>query len=333
MCGQWSDSGYMRQQKESLSQEMKFSDWTRLVDELVEHRISAVLLRGGEVFLFPEIVKLLEYFNSKGIFTSIDTNGTLLKDFAKDLVRLGSIHLTFSIDGPEEIHDFVRGSKGCFNLLKENIALLHEHEKTSSHKIGKSITFTISPYSYRGLSKIPDIARGMGIDTITVVPYYYAPKNIGEQYQKELEENFSCQAFSWLGFQHETAEIDFTIFRDEYHEFLENLDGINVFPYMGSSKTNLTEDDYRVWFTDVQSPVGPIDCQNIEKFIDIQPNGNANFCTDFPDYSIGNVKESKIFDLWNSDRADRFREYRRKKQLAICYRCGAKYMSEVADKI
>ena len=24
--------------------------------------------------------------------------------------------------------------------------------------------------------------------------------------------------------------------------------------------------------------------------IDIQPNGETNFCVDFPDYSIGNVK-------------------------------------------
>ena len=32
----------------------------------------------------------------------------------------------------------------------------------------------------------------------------------------------------------------------------------------------------------------------MERLIDIQPDGEANFCVDFPDYSIGNVKQASI---------------------------------------
>jgi MoaA/NifB/PqqE/SkfB family radical SAM enzyme len=56
-------------------------------------------------------------------------------------------------------------------------------------------------------------------------------------------------------------------------------------------------------------------------------DGPANFCVDFPDYSIGNVKAASIEELWNAGPAARFREYRRKRPLAVCHRCGAKYMS------
>jgi MoaA/NifB/PqqE/SkfB family radical SAM enzyme len=44
---------------------------------------------------------------------------------------------------------------------------------------------------------------------------------------------------------------------------------------------------------------------------------------------MGNVKESTIEEVWNSERGLRFRAYRRERPLAICYRCGAKYMSEI----
>jgi hypothetical protein len=49
------------------------------------------LLRGGEPFLFPGIIDLLEYLVAKGIATSVDTNGTVLERYAADLVRLGDI--------------------------------------------------------------------------------------------------------------------------------------------------------------------------------------------------------------------------------------------------
>jgi sulfatase maturation enzyme AslB (radical SAM superfamily) len=61
--------------------------------------------------------------------------------------------------------------------------------------------------------------------------------------------------------------------------------------------------------------------------LDIQPDGEANFCIDFPDYSIGNVRTSTIEELWNGERAQRFRDFRRQTPLAVCHRCGAKYCS------
>ena len=89
----------------------------------------------------------------------------------------------------------------------------------------------------------------------------------------------------------------------------------------------LNEDEYRAWFAGPQIPVGPQYCLNVERLIDIQPDGSANFCVDFVDYSFGNVREATIEELWNGERAERFRTYRRRQPLAVCYRCGAKYMS------
>jgi sulfatase maturation enzyme AslB (radical SAM superfamily) len=60
---------------------------------------------------------------------SIDTNGTQIHNYADELVRMGNIHLTFSVDGPEEIHDYIRGMKGCFATVKNNIGILRECER------------------------------------------------------------------------------------------------------------------------------------------------------------------------------------------------------------
>jgi MoaA/NifB/PqqE/SkfB family radical SAM enzyme len=339
MCGQWSDEGYMHDRKESLKQEMALADWKRIVDEVAAHGLPALFLRGGEPFLFPDIVALLEYVNSKGIFVSIDTNGTMLETYAQEIVRIGGtriggtrtggtriggIHLTISVDGPEEIHDRVRGVPGCFERIRRGLARLNEVEKESGRTISKSINFTISPDAYEGLGAMPDVARDLSIGVISLVPYYYFPTHVGKRYEDEMRDNLNCAAFSWRGFHRETSEVDLAVFRDEFRKFRANLDGVYSYPYM-----DLSEEEYRVWFEDPVAPVGPLGCTNVEKLVDVQPQGDVNFCVDFPDYAIGNVREATIAEIWDGERAARFREYRRKQPLAVCYRCGAKYMSEV----
>jgi MoaA/NifB/PqqE/SkfB family radical SAM enzyme len=326
MCGQWSDEGYMHKNSPAQKKLLTLTDWKRLTDEIASHNISSVIIRGGEPFLFPGIIELLRYINSKGIFISIDTNGTLVKKFASEIVRIGKMHLTFSVDGTEEIHDKVRGLKGCFKIIKESIESLIEAEKNSQNKISRGICFTISPYSIKALGKMPDVARSLSVNTLVIVPYYYVPLEVGDNYEKELKSKFNSTAFSWQGFHHEGSGINFKDFIEELHKYKDSLDGIYDYPYL-----KLSEEEYHEWFSNTSTLIGSPLCSNTEKLIDIQPDGSANFCVDFPDFSFGNVRDSTIETLWNSERAEQFRDYRRKKLLPVCYRCGAKFMSETVS--
>jgi MoaA/NifB/PqqE/SkfB family radical SAM enzyme len=324
MCGQWSQEGYIRCQPERLKQEMRLEDWKRVVDELAENGIQSLLLRGGEPFVFPGIIELITYIHAKGIFISIDTNATRLKEFAGDLARLGKIHLTISLDGPEAVHDRVRGVAGTYAKVREGLRELAEAEKRHGNPIGKSFNYTISPYSLPGLAELPAAARGMGVDILAIVPYYYFPAAVGKEYERVLREELDCKAFSWVGFHHEESGIDFELFQAEHRQYLDSLGGLTDFPYMA-----FNEAEYRAWFADAVTPVHSTHCTNVEKLIDIQPDGEANFCVDFVDYSMGNVRSASIAEVWNSERAERFRAYRRKQPLPVCHRCGAKYMSEM----
>jgi MoaA/NifB/PqqE/SkfB family radical SAM enzyme len=322
MCGQWSDQGYIRRNLERLKKEISLADWKCVVDQLASHGISSMLLRGGEIFTYPGIIELMEYIHAKGIFISIDTNGTLLAQYAEDILRISDVHLTVSVDGPEPIHDAVRGIPGAFKRIKEGIGRLNELEARSGNKISRSICFTISKFNYRSLGVMPDVARSLGFNSIAIVPYYYFPNSVGQRYQEEMR-TLGCSAFTWVGFHHEDSGVNFDKFRRAYHKYLTSLGDIHDYPYMP-----LDEEQYRAWFEDPQIPIGHPHCLNIEKLIDIQPDGSVNFCVDFIDYSLGNIREGSIEDLWNSKCAERFRQYRRSRPLAVCQRCGAKYMSQ-----
>lgn len=325
MCGQWSKEGYISNKIKGpvVTPKMKPEDWIRLVDEMAGHPVKMVLVRGGEPFLYPRLMDILRHINSKGMFIALDTNGTIMEKYVEELVAIGNMHITFSVDGPEEIHDSVRGIKGSFRKTKESILLLNKLDKNGA--INRNICFVISRYSYKGLGEMPFVAKSMGIREVNIVPCYYVTEKVGNIYEKELQENFAMTAFSWKGFHQEGSGIDMVEFSNQLEKYKANLDGVANGNYMP-----LGEEEYIKWFSDPLLPVGTVTCNNPEKLIDIQPDGDVNFCIDYPDYTFGNVRESTISELWNSDAAETFRNYRRKNPLAVCYRCGAKYVT--ADK-
>lgn len=325
MCGQWSPEGYMRRKGADVKSVLPTDVWKRLIDEAADHAAGTVLLRGGEPFLYPGIAELLDYLAERGIFISIDTNGTLLGRFADKLARIEKLHMTISVDGPEAIHDRVRGTAGCFQKIREGLEQLRQCERQSGLRSSKSINFTITPQSLPGLGQMPAVARLLGIDVVCIVPYYYVPERLGTEYDRILKTHFGCPGYSWRGFHHEESGVDPELFGREHQKYLAGLDGLRDFPYMPFSAK-----EYRVWFSDPIAEVGSPECGNIETLLDIQPDGGANFCIDFPDCSVGNVKDSTIAEIWNGPSAERFREYRRGRPLPVCHRCGAKYMALLA---
>ncbi|MCB9247274.1 MAG: SPASM domain-containing protein [Ignavibacteriales bacterium] len=149
----------------------------------------------------------------------------------------------------------------------------------------------------------------MGIKSINIVPYYFFNSEVGKEYEFELNELFDTHAYSWKGFQNENSGIDFELFNAQYEKYIfSKLNGIENFPFMP-----FTIEEYKEWFDNSHTVVGTEKCMNIESLIDIQPNGDANFCIDFPDYVFGNVKNNSIEEIWNSEKAEMFRKYRRKK--------------------
>jgi MoaA/NifB/PqqE/SkfB family radical SAM enzyme len=322
MCAQWSETGYMHERRDGDDSRLSLSDWLRVVDEVHAEGISSILVRGGEPFLYPQILELLEYIAQRGIFTAIDSNGTRLAQFAEDLVRLERVHVTVSVDGPEPIHDAVRGQPGCFAAIAAGFAALKTAEQRAGKTISKSITFTISPWSYMGLGAMPAVARALGIDSLCVVPFFHLPQKVGLEYAQQMRDTFACDAFSWRGACHEHAKVDIDALCEQLRQYKATLGAIHDYPYLP-----LREEEYRTWFGDPVAPVGLESCTSVERVFDIQPNGDATFCVDYPDFSLGNVRQASIRDLWNGPRARQFREWRRQGALGVCHRCVAKYMA------
>lgn len=109
-CGWWDRKYY----------EMTTKEVKRAMKELAQLGAVSWGFSGGEPLIRKDINELIDYGNKLGFITNLTTNGLLVKNHINSLKKLDL--MTVSIDGPEKVHDAIRG-KGSFEKAIEAIKL------------------------------------------------------------------------------------------------------------------------------------------------------------------------------------------------------------------
>ena len=105
VCGQYGTKGYMKNKSsEYLLKTLSIEKYKELVDQ-VAHYKPIFYVTGGEAFLYPGFVELMNYIKKKGCVLSVVTNGVLLEKYAEEIVKNKWDMVLVSFDGPREIHD------------------------------------------------------------------------------------------------------------------------------------------------------------------------------------------------------------------------------------
>ena len=138
--------------------QLSYEELDRIITECEELGIYAWLMTGGEPLIRKaDILKLAEAhpYSSFHIFT----NGTLIDDaFCEEVVRLGNIAPSISLEGFEEVNDLRRG-KGVFQKV------MHAMDTMKKHKLlfGTSICYTSSNYKTVTSDEFLDMIISKGV--------------------------------------------------------------------------------------------------------------------------------------------------------------------------
>ena len=162
------------------------------IDQLDRIGISLLHLTGGEPLLREDIEEIALHAKKKGMYISLDTNGTLVtKERAKSLSCFDRIGV--SVDGMKEAHDWIRGQ----NTFEKAVKAIELLKKYSDSIVG--IVFTINKMNYRDVENVFEFARSH-CDFITFLPVDHirelfldkeSAKQVGETILKLKEKNKS----------------------------------------------------------------------------------------------------------------------------------------------
>jgi MoaA/NifB/PqqE/SkfB family radical SAM enzyme len=155
--------------------ELSFEEFKTIADNL-SPSVKQINLIGGEVFLRADIFEIINYLRDLGLFVRIQTNGTLLD--LKKLQKLSGYWnvtgLGFSIDGPREIHNEIRGSKTAYDKTISAI-------KDSSGFFSVSVNTVLLDKNFTSIEEIFLSLRDLGIKEYRIEPEMFAtPKEVEE---------------------------------------------------------------------------------------------------------------------------------------------------------
>jgi radical SAM protein with 4Fe4S-binding SPASM domain len=151
-------------------EESSFEEHIGVLSELKALGCKAVQLHGGEPLLNPRLADLVACCSSLGMFTGIATNGlSMTRDKAKALVDSGLGSIKFSLDGPKEMHNRLRGRKDAYDKQIRAMKLVQELD--AGQKVYKSIRSNVSSVNLERIEEVVDIAREMSIRDVQFAFY------------------------------------------------------------------------------------------------------------------------------------------------------------------
>jgi MoaA/NifB/PqqE/SkfB family radical SAM enzyme len=148
--------------------ELSFEELKTVVDNL-SPSIRQINLIGGEIFLRSDIFEILSYLRDRDLWVRIQTNGTLLD--LKKLQRLSGYWnvkgVGFSIDGPRELHNKIRGSKTAYDKTISAI-------KNSSGFFSVSVNTVLLDENFGEIEAVFLSLRELGIREYRIEPEMFA---------------------------------------------------------------------------------------------------------------------------------------------------------------
>jgi SynChlorMet cassette radical SAM/SPASM protein ScmF len=106
---------------------LPFKSCERVLDDACELGLSSVKLSGGEPLLSPDFPEFVEYFHSRGISCTVETNGTLISGPRLDVIKRCRVQCAVSLDGINpDTHNQQRGHPHAFQNTVRGLRSLEE---------------------------------------------------------------------------------------------------------------------------------------------------------------------------------------------------------------
>lgn len=296
----------------SKEREMSCIEIRKIVDE-VEKFKPRFYITGGETLLHRDAIESIRYIKSMGMAVSFQTNGILLKKHASDIVSSGVDKLIVSIDGPEVIHNSIRGVPNAFSSstagLKE-VLKIRKEMKSLTPII--EINMVIVKDNYKYLLNMIDIASDIGVDALGFQhPVFESKENDERQYKAYLNA-FNAE-------QQKEGYYTSEIMEHDVNELLKTIAKIKKMttPIEISFFPDIKMEHIKPYYLDLHYPFKNR-CLSPWNSCTIQPNGDVSPCMG---YVAGNIREENLLSIWNNDKMVRFRKRIRKGLFPTCVRC------------
>lgn len=328
MCYQWGDTGsYHEKEKLTVLDHGKIE---KIIKDCIHNKPTFGLF-GGEPLLHPNVFEIIELIRRNDCYVYAATNGTLLEQYAQELVDSQINRLWISIDGPQLINDRQRGN-GVFKRIMKGITKLNQLKELNNSRYPElGITFIVTPTNAEYIEDFfynhidLDLFAGASIEMQN-----YATSDAHLDYSLVLDSAFGLKSMAPIAMG---LVQDVSIFKDLDTESITRqilsvkrlCDSKKVI--LNTSPKTISTQNIKNYFSASWDDMDDKKSHCVFPFIqaEITAGGEVVGCHTFYDLSMGNIYKTDFLDIWNGERWNALRKHIRKELFSICTSCCSYY--------
>jgi radical SAM protein with 4Fe4S-binding SPASM domain len=287
---------------EETKKALPLETWKKFIDEVAPQR-PVTYIWGGEPFLYPHLMPLAKYMVEKGLYVSVNTNGTLMERYAEEIVRDRWSTIFVSLDAFRDVNDAMRGKGAYDRVIAGFRAINQEREKQKSKSPLLGVVTVVTNRNYMDLDALAEASREYNLDLhMFNLGTYTNDKIVAAQrrFMKEkLDTDIDCLESYNTGYN---QGID----GNKLYQILQNLHSKD-FNHPMITVPALNPEKINTYYADLETPVRN-HCIVPWCQANVNYNGDVHFCADYPDYILGNITQQSFKEIYNGERANKFRK-------------------------
>lgn len=331
-CYQWNESGYHRFMDEKReASELPIEVIKQILEETEEEK-ARLYLWGGEPFVYTKINELIELLQEYDREVAICTNVLLAERYLDGLAKLNKLELLIGLEGPEQIHDSIRG-KGTYKKAINIVNALIERKQKGLFNGKISVHTMISDRIRNNLFDYLCFLEKVGIDMVVVCfPWY-----IADGCKVEMDHYFhkmctylpsysNVERPSWYSFNYNIDEQYIDCFISQF-ELINQKRWNMVIRY----QPDLEGAEIKKFILG-ESLKSDRKCLAVLERTEINPDCSVSACKFFDEFKIGNLKEKSLREIWHSKIYCDFRSMLCDQQMPICSKCSELYLHGMEER-
>ena len=302
-----------KRNKETSSAEISKDDWLAVLSRLKQSGVRDFELFGGDALLREDVIfDVVRYCSDNGMETFFPTNSiSCNQQTVRKLIDAGLGTIYLSLDDVGEENDEIRGVDGTFATVKKTLeSFIEERGARTSPQI--IVCTTLSNINYRNFPKLVDFLDKYPIDAIYPRPLgEFAVDNVVASRIDGLEPEpyfmpSDGQSHLLSSEQYDELNSIFAQYKDRGHGVY-----VNLLAHYLSARDTFTKGEYPLKH-----------CHIATTLVTINPNGDVVPCPFFRAYTIGNLVNQELSEIWGNERHRKFIKLQQSGNLPICKNCN-----------
>jgi MoaA/NifB/PqqE/SkfB family radical SAM enzyme len=323
-CFLWNEEGaFLDLKKKERDVELDISVIEKIFRETREAK-SKLYMWGAEPLLhknWEDITRLLE---KDPRWTVVCTNGILIDKKMESILRVSeNLAIVVSLDGFAEEHNNIRG-KNAFERTMNNVNLLLDMQRKNKYKGVISFHCVLNDHIIPKIYEFAEYCESYGVDSL----YFGFPWYISEETGKQMDDYF-IKNFSWLNSLNEITKPSWYYYsyhikpslintlREQIKKLLNRKLKIRI--RLQPPLEIFEFEDYLIG--NRMSVLARSQCFSVSNRTDILADGSVTACQPFSEFSVGNLYEKGLIEIWKSKEYNRLRETIGKGLTPICSKC------------